>query len=320
MKKLAILSVAAMGILIGAYAAQASSDVVLTFTNTNNATVTNTSEVDAETGDNEQEADQDLEGGEIVTGNAQAGSSIENDVNYNNTDVEVQNASDVTATVDNVNNAVAINLSDIWSSSGGNEQEADQDVLGARIQTGSVVGVSSIRNGKTGLFGLGFNANIAKFVIGTVNPSCACLSVASDVELTVDNDNYAEVTNTTEVDAESGDNEQEAEQDLGGCTSCGTDGAEIVTGDVQAGSSIENDVNYNETDGEIVAGSDITATVTNDNTTDPLNSSEVEGNSGDNEQEADQDLTGGSQNTGNVTAVDSIINIINRVLNKFKSG
>ena len=73
-------------------------------------------------------------------------------------------------------------------------------------------------------------------------------------------------------------------------------------------------------DGEIVAGYDITATVTNDNTTDPLNSSEVEGNSGDNEQEADQDLTGGSQNTGNVTAVDSIINIINRVLNKFKSG
>ena len=143
-------------------------------------------------------------------------------------------------------------------------------------------------------------------------------SADTTLVFTVEQD--ADITNVSNVTANTGGNTQTAGQDLMG--------ASLFTGPAQSASSIMNNANFVGTSVTVEQNAD-DVTITNDidQESAALNTTAVAANSGTNTQSAAQDVTDAETNTGAVTAVASISNggpdvddFFNKVFTVFNIG
>ncbi len=311
MKKLIAVFVAVATLGVYGFAA-AHPDVTFVVTNNNNALVTNSLTSLATTGDNTISADQDVEDGEISTGNAETEGTVENDINQNAAQMEVNAGSDVTALVSNTNDALVTNDETLAADSGENEITAEQDVAGGIITTGNAKAT-----GKIGSL-TGININVASFIIGDPTSSCDDCTGVDDVTIEVDNRNGASVENGILSDAETGENEIAAEQDVDGCSSCGGGGALIDTGDATAEGEIKNDENQNETTGSVFASGDVDVAVGNNNLVFDFNSVIPVADTGANEISASEDVSDSTISTGFAKTLLKVFNRKNISITEFE--
>ncbi len=301
MKKLIAVFVAVATLGVYGFAA-AHPDVTFVVSNSNNANVINTLGSLSTTGNNLITADQDVEDGEITTGNAETEGTVSNDINQNSAGMDVYAGSDVSVAISNENNATVNNTELLAAETGENEISADQDVGSGRITTGNAKAT-----GKIGSVS-GINLNVAELQIGDPASSCDDCTGVDDVSVSIENNNEANLENIVVPVGDTGENLITAEQDVGSCDSCGSGEATIDTGDAEANGEIENDVNQNQAQGGIYGSSDVMAVVTNGN--DDLQSNTVTpvANSGTNEISATQDVSGSTITTGLAKTTLKIIN------------
>lgn len=292
MKKLMAVFVAVA--TLGVYGfASAHPDITLTVVNSNDARVTNTLSAFSTTGGNLITADQDVEDGEITTGNAESNGEISNDLNQNGADVTVADGSDVVIDLDNDNYAEVTNEEILIADSGTNEISADQDVQGGSIMTGNAKARGIIGSVN------GINLNFALFAIGT-SPT----NEVDDVTIEMENDNDARLGNVVLPVAGTGENLITADQDVGSGS-----GASIDTGDAEATGEVYNDVNQNQAEGDINASSDASVDVDNDNYDEETNTVTPLADTGTNEISASEDVSGSTISTG---IAKTILKVFNR--------
>lgn len=214
----------------------------------------------ANTGDNEQE--KNTMAGDIDTGDIEGSFGIYNDANNNayadgnggSTSVNVEAENFLTGynsdnenefdienknEIDIDNHADFYNKIEVKANTGGNEQE--KNTTGGSITTGGVAVETSIENfanngsGAAGIHGssLEVDAEFANGVTGADSDNENELDVENKNE--VDIDNHADVDNKLEVDANTGDNEQEKNTTAG----------DISTGDVSVSFNVVTQVNSN---------------------------------------------------------------------------
>lgn len=140
-KKLAVTAATGAVMLAAVAPAFAWSDNVLIVKN--KAKVKNFTLTVANTGMNSINADDDVEGGKIKTGNAEALASVSNTVNFNA--VDTCGCEDESFTLIK-NKAKVKNVTLTVANSGMNRINADEEVDGGRIRTGGAGSVSVVEN------------------------------------------------------------------------------------------------------------------------------------------------------------------------------
>lgn len=228
----------------------------------------------------------------IETGDANIGAVVDNDINQNILDNED----------DQVDETDDFNESQL-------DEEIDDELVGDEISSGDTIGSNASTTEKTdGILDLD---NIPSCVGSTTDENSFCADLddsnSGDEDLSLSNDNEAELSNLLFGEGNTGENEIEG----------GEGNSEIYTGDVDADSIIDNDVNLNETEMLCQECSDCeTATsgaeiveVENKNNASTTNDIELMGNSGEN----DISSTSGDSiiTTGDINILNIIINYIN---------
>lgn len=235
-------------------------DVELDLENT--ADLFNQLDLDADTGDNEQ--NRNTEAGDLETGDVTVDSMIANWVNNDSgfasaaagsTSVDVSAENHKTGAdsdndnefdiendleIDVENDAEIDNQFDIDADTGGNEQ--NRNTKGGSMKTGSVDVTTEVVNhanngsnaaGAAAGHGLDVSGDFTNDTTGADSDNSNELDVDNDVEIDVEND--AEVNNELDVDADTGNNEQNRN----------TEGGDMETGSVSINFSAHNEVNSN---------------------------------------------------------------------------
>jgi hypothetical protein len=227
---------------------------------TNVADIMNSLTLDANTGDNEQT--RNTTAGDLMTGDVSVDSMIGNWANNDagmagagdsETSVDVMasnhrtgadstNRNDVTVnndlTVNHTNVADIANEVNVSANTGGNTQ--DRNTTAGGLETGSVEVATEVENranngtgGSHGGHGLDVTVDASNDTTGADSDNRNTTTVNHDVTANVTND--ADVANELNVDANTGDNEQNRN----------TEGGDIQTGDVSISFGVNNEVNSN---------------------------------------------------------------------------
>ena len=192
-------------------------------------------------------------GGTIVTGDATASTTIDNELNSNVTNNvdEPGETNSSTITASTTNDAELTSQSTTTASTGENQASGGESL--ASIDTGNAVSTANVINqvntnifNSEGLilflnllFGGGFDLrehDLSFFFGAPSNGECTLLTCLNSSEFNVINTNTATVTNAVSVNAATGQNI---------ATSTGDGGAEIATGDAYAAANVLNLVNTN---------------------------------------------------------------------------
>lgn len=123
-----------------------SDDVAFSQTFLNRMTLNNAVLPAANSGMNSHDAGTDIEGGVIVTGDAEASALIQNDLNYNEVDGSVTNSNDVAGAIDANNDFTLDNLATTEVNTGDNTKTAGTDSTGGSITTGAASALKNIIN------------------------------------------------------------------------------------------------------------------------------------------------------------------------------
>ncbi|TSC88182.1 MAG: Uncharacterized protein G01um101416_205 [Microgenomates group bacterium Gr01-1014_16] len=232
-----------------------------TVTQTNQASISNNIDADADTGKND--ANQNTGGSVLVkTGDATTGVSVENVVNSNqasvdcctagDTDIEISGngadtkndvklKNDADVSLYQTNEADIYNRVDADADTGKND--ANQNTGGdVEVRTGDAstwVGVSNTANANWAQIGDGGQGSLSARILGNGFNSDNKIDLDLDNDTTLVQTNLADITNYIYADADTGKND--ANQNTGGSVL-------VDTGDAETGVEVDNLVNFNWAD------------------------------------------------------------------------
>lgn len=269
-----------MLVLFGGYAA-AGPDITIEVEQSNSSEVINVGLNGSSTGGNDISAEEDVEGGEITTGDADADVNFENDGNSNEAELNLDDDSEGEVEVENSNSALVVNGTENLADTGDNTIDSDEeDVEGGIIDTGNADADVNFDNAVNG------------------NNTDLDISGSDDLDAEIEQENDAEIVNLAGNLAGTGDNLIESDDE-------DVEGGEITTGDADATVNVSNHgsfINSNSATVDASDSDDLDLDVEHGNELGILNGILNGGTTGSNEIDADEDVEGGTIDTGDANA------------------